>query len=168
MSEPFLSEIRMVGFGFPPRGWAFCDGQLLPINMNQALFALLGTTYGGDGRTTFALPDVRGRAPIHEGRGPGLSDHFLGQRGGTERHGLIGSEAGHSHTLPASSHRADQTSPDGNAWAVGAAAAFGEGRGESMADVVDSVGGGLSHENMQPYLAVYFCIALQGLFPSRN
>ncbi len=167
MSDPFLSEIRMVGFNFAPRGWAFCNGQILPISQNQALYSLLGTTYGGDGRTNFALPDMRGRAPVHMGNGPGLSDIRLGQRGGTERHGLTEQQTAHTHALPASSDRADQTSPEGGVWAVGGAAAFGEGRGGSMAAVVDGVGGSLSHENMQPYLAVYFCIALQGLFPSR-
>jgi len=170
MSEPFLAEVRIVGFNFAPRGWAFCDGQILPINQNQSLYSLLGTTYGGDGRTSFALPDLRGRTPIHEGSSNG-TNHTLGQKSGSETVTLSAAEMpSHDHALNATTANGDQPIPVGNALA-----AFNNGYlGGSPTTVqlasgtVANVGGGQGHDNMQPYLALNFCIALQGLFPSRN
>jgi len=172
MSEPFLAEVRIVGFNFAPRGWAFCDGQILPINQNQSLFSLLGTTYGGDGSISFALPDMRGRAPIHVGRSNNGDFHPLGQRSGAETQTLAANEMPqHTHTLRASSSDANQGAPAGHALARSAlpeayrdATALAAMGGDSIANA----GGAQAHENMQPYLAVNFCIALQGLFPSRN
>jgi microcystin-dependent protein len=164
MSEPYLAEIRIMGFSFPPRGWAQCDGQILPINQNQSLFSLLGTNYGGDGRTSFGLPDLRGRTPVHVGSSSGL-----GQKVGEERHLLsVGEMPAHDHALQAASADADTPLPPGNL--LGAYAnAYRDGT-----DQVDLVSGtvatvgGQSHQNMQPYLALNFCIALSGVFPSRN
>lgn len=169
MSEPFLAEIRMVGFNFPPRGWAFCDGQILPINQNQSLYSLLGTTYGGDGRTSFALPDMRGRTPMHVGE-----EHAQGKKGGTETETLQDSEIPqHTHTLRASSSDGDSNIPPNRLLAREV-----DGLYETDAPVSNLVsmvsgtlanaGGGQGHENMQPFLALNFVIALQGLFPSRN
>ncbi len=170
MSEPFLAEIRLVGFNFAPRGWAFCDGQILPINQNQSLYSLLGTTYGGDGRTSFALPDLRGRTPIHVGDG-----HTLGQKSGAETVALTAAEiAGHTHTAKASSTAANIGNPNGK---VLAASDPGQNHYRNpeaatmtalRSGTVANAGGGQAHNNMQPYLAVNFCIALLGLFPSRN
>lgn len=170
MSEPFLAEIRIVGFNFAPRGWAFCDGQILPINQNQSLYSLLGTTYGGDGRTSFALPDLRSRTPIHR------SDGFqLGQKGGAETVTLTAAQiAAHTHTAKASSTAADTGNPAAH---VLAAADAGQTlyRDPEAANTtalrsgtVTNAGGGQAHNNMQPYITLSFCIALQGLFPSRN
>lgn len=163
MAEPFLAEIRMMSFNFPPRGWAMCNGQLLPINQNQALFSLLGTTYGGDGRVSFGLPNLQGRTPIHQGSG-----HTLGERGGEQSHTLTAAAAAHGHALPASTAKADQESPENGVWAVGGAAAFGTGRGGAMDVGVNSVGGSQAHLNMQPFLTLTFCVALQGIFPSQT
>ena len=169
MSEPFLAEVRIVGFNFAPRGWAFCDGQILPINQNQSLYSLLGTTYGGDGRTTFALPDMRGRTPIHVGSNNGTS-HLLGQKSGEERHFLSAAEMpNHDHAWQAADVDGDTPIPVGNSLArylngYRDAQALTEPRPGTL----EGAGGGESHNNMQPYLALYFCIALQGLFPSRN
>lgn len=170
MSEPFLAEIRIVGFNFAPRGWAFTDGQILPINQNQSLYSLLGTTYGGDGRTSFALPDLRGRTPLHRGDG-----YQLGQKGGSETVSLTAAQiAAHSHTVKAVSAVGNDRSPDGTLFgtevepdlpyrepAAGSNTALRSG-------TVTNAGGGQGHNNMQPYTALNFCIALQGLFPSRN
>ncbi|MCB1587483.1 MAG: phage tail protein [Xanthomonadales bacterium] len=167
MSEPFLAEVRIVGFNFAPRGWAFCDGQILPINQNQSLYSLLGTTYGGDGRTTFALPDLRGRTPMHRGTG-----HQLGQKSGEETHTLSVNEIPqHTHVAMASSSNATVRDPSGHV--LGAAlnlyAAATPGTLTSVrAGTITNTGGSQAHDNMQPYLALNFCIALQGLFPSRN
>jgi len=167
MSEPFLAEIRIVGFNFAPRGWAFCDGQILPINQNQALYSLLGTTYGGDGRTTFALPDLRGRAPLHVS-----SQYREGHKGGSEAVTLTqGQMPGHSHTAQASSDAASTPVPTGNVLANSAPPAFYGDASNLVAfqgGTISTVGGGQGHNNMQPFLALNFCIALQGLFPSRN
>lgn len=169
MSEPFLAEIRMVGFNFAPRGWAFCDGQILPINQNQSLYSLLGTTYGGDGRTSFALPDLRGRTPIHrDGNQP------EGHQGGSETVTLTVAEIpNHSHTPHFRNEDGDSDEP-GNSVMLGKAgediyATFAAANAVNMhADSLTHNGGGQGHDNMQPYLAVNFCIALRGLFLSRN
>ena len=166
MSEPFLAEVRIVGFNFAPRGWAFCDGQILPINQNQSLYSLLGTTYGGDGRTSFALPDMRGRVPIHVGEG-----HREGQKSGEETHTLTAAEVpNHDHVLRATDDNATSNTPAGNVFGRSTFSVYIDPSnlvGMNSAAVAN-VGGGQAHENMMPYLALNFCIALQGLFPSRN
>ena len=166
MAEPFLSEIRIMSFNFPPRGWAFCDGQLLPINQNQALFSLLGTTYGGDGRTNFALPNLQGRTPIHVGSG-----HTLGETGGVQASTLsIAALPEHAHILSASP--AAGTTPGANGAFLANAGSDVYVSPQHLVPMspwaVGNVGGGQPHENMQPYLALSFCIALQGIFPSPN
>jgi microcystin-dependent protein len=166
MSEPFLAEIKIVGFTFAPRGWAQCDGQILPINQYQALYSLLGTTYGGDGRTSFALPDLRGRTPIHVGNG-----HNQGQKSGSETDTLTVQQIPqHRHTVNASSSDATTNVPTGNVPAAATTFAYAEPSGLTgmNAGVIQSAGGGQSHNNMQPFLTLNFVIALQGLFPSRN
>lgn len=166
MSEPFLAEVKIVGFNFAPRGWAFCDGQILPINQNQSLYSLLGTTYGGDGRTTFALPDLRGRVPLHQG-----SNHRLGQKSGEETHTLSVPEMpAHTHGLSASNQASDTTNIANHILGVATAPVYGDGKNlvSMKPGTIANVGGSQAHENMQPYLAVNFCIALRGLFPSRN
>ena len=166
MSEPFLAEVKIIGFNFPPRGWAFCDGQLLPIQQNQSLYSLLGTIYGGDGRTTFALPDLRGRVPIHVGEG-----HLQGQKSGEETHTLTTDEMPqHDHTLRASSQPGDAPVPSGFVLAQPNADIYGSASQlvDLKAGTVANTGGGQGHENMQPFLAVNFVIALQGKFPPRN
>jgi len=170
MAEPFLSEIRIMSFGFPPKGWALCDGQLLPINQNQALFSLLGTTYGGDGRVNFGLPDLQGRAPIHMGSG-----HTLGERGGEQGHTLSISEIPtHVHTVSASP--LDETDPNSTPIPAGhvlAAQTVQMYRTPSnltslLPATVANVGGSQAHLNMQPFLVLNFSIALQGIFPSQT
>lgn len=168
MAEPFLSEIRIMSFGFPPKGWATCDGQLLPINQNQALFSLLGTTYGGDGRVNFGLPDLRGRNPMHMGAG-----HTLGERGGEQGHTLSISEIPtHSHTLNAvatatASNRAP--TPVANLQAPQEANPYGNTAEVAMsATAATNTGGSQAHLNMQPFLVLNFSIALQGIFPSQT
>ena len=173
MSEPFLAEIKIIGFNFAPRGWAFCDGQILPINQNQSLYSLLGTTYGGDGRTTFALPDLRGRAPIHVGRSNGGDHHQLGSKSGEETHTLSANEMPqHSHIAHASNSQANLTAAEGNLLANSLSELYVDATAANLvnlrAGTVTNVGGSQAHNNMQPYLALNFCIALQGLFPSRN
>jgi len=173
MSEPFLAEVRIVGFNFAPRGWAFCDGQILPINQNQSLYSLLGTTYGGDGRTTFALPDLRGRTPIHVGRSNGGADHREGQKGGEETHTLSAAEMPqHRHAVSASRDNNTSVAPTGLSYASARErtyATFDASQAIALAPgILRDVGGGQAHNNMQPFLALNFCIALQGLFPSRN
>ncbi len=175
MSEPFLAEVRIVGFNFAPRGWAFCDGQILPINQNQSLYSLLGTTYGGDGRTSFALPDLRGRTPMHVGSSNGVF-HRQGQKSGEETHTLSAGEMPqHDHVLHATNNSANFPGPGGNVPAqVSAGVDFVYSSASDNLNVnlnsasVASVGGGQAHNNMQPYLALNLCIALRGLFPSRN
>ncbi len=169
MAEPFLSEIRIMSFSFPPRGWTLCNGQMLPINQNQALFALLGTTYGGDGRTTFALPDLRGRTPIHFGAG-----HTLGERGGEQAHTLTISELPmHTHFFNANSTAATTNNPGPTTGTMGLAASAGSQLYGPAGNLVpmdprgaSTVGGSQAHLNMQPFLTLSFCIALQGIFPS--
>ena len=168
MAEPFLSEIRIMSFVFAPRGWALCNGQLLPINQNQALFSLLGTTFGGDGRVNFALPDMRGRTPIHVGSG-----HTLGERGGEQAHTLSPAELPtHTHTLQASTTAAAATNPTGNVLAgadIYASPPQSPTNPVSMQPAsVTNVGGSQAHLNMQPFLTLSFCIALEGIFPSAN
>jgi len=168
MSEPFLAEIRIVAFNFPPRSWALCDGQILPINQNQSLYSLLGTTYGGDGRTSFALPDLRGRTPLHFD-----SSHQLGQKAGEEAHVLTNAEIpGHTHQLQVSNATADNAVPDGRVLARSTTTDPNwttPGATVNMAsEAITVTGNGQGHQNMQPFLTLNFCIALQGLFPSRN
>jgi microcystin-dependent protein len=166
MAEPFLSEIRIFGFGFAPKGWALCNGQLLPINQNQALFALLGTTYGGNGQTNFALPDFRDRVPVHTGSG-----HTLGERAGEQAHTLtVGELPAHSHQLAATSATGDTPLPGGNILADSPSqpyAAAGSLTSLHPNSVVP-VGGSQAHPNMQPFLGLNLCIALQGIFPSQS
>lgn len=165
MAQQFLGEIKMVSFNFPPKFWAFCNGQLLPINQNQALFSLLGTTYGGNGTTNFALPDLRGKTPIHVGSG-----HTLGETGGEQAHTLtIGEIPTHTHALNAQSGNAATPIPSGNL--LGAANnlyAAPTNLTALNAGTVTNTGGSQAHENMQPYLVLNFCIALAGIFPSQN
>lgn len=169
MAEPFLSEIRLFSFNFAPKGWAFCNGQLLPINQNQALFSLLGTTFGGDGRVNFALPDLQGRVPIHVGSG-----HTLGERGGEQAHTLsIAEIPTHVHTASGVNTAADTTDATGGflaspPTALGSVYAPPSNLVAMNAGAVTSVGGSQAHLNMQPFLALSFGIALQGIFPSPN
>lgn len=166
MSTPYLSEIRIFSFNFPPKGWAFCNGQLLPINQNQALFSLLGTTFGGDGRVNFALPNLQGRVPLHFGNG-----FSLGQAGGETAHTLNISEMpAHTHTPVASAAAADQASPANNYWATnGTFTPYAASSNETMVtQAVSNVGGSQPHSNMSPYLALNFCIALLGIFPAQS
>lgn len=165
MAEPFLSEIRIMSFVFAPKGWALCNGQLLPINQNQALFSLLGTTFGGDGRVNFALPDLRARAPIHVGSG-----HTLGERGGEQAHTLSLAEIPtHTHVAQASSNVGDAVNPT-NAVLASASNVYRTADNLTAlgAASVTNVGGSQAHLNAQPFLALSFCIALQGIFPSPN
>ncbi len=172
MSDPFVGAIRRFGFGFAPQGWAPCNGQLLPINQNQALFSLLGTTYGGDGRTTVALPNMQSRVPVGQGQGPGLSPYAEGQAGGAETVTLAPAQIpGHTHPLKASSSAADSSQPGGRALARSASHIYTAKPDASTvmnADMLGDAGGSQPHENIQPYLAVNFCIALAGIFPARN
>lgn len=171
MSDPFLGEIRLLPYNFAPKGWAFCSGQLLPINQNQALFSLLGTTYGGDGRTTFALPDLRGRVPISSGTGPGLSNYALGEQSGSENNTITVSQLpSHSHPVQASAAAAALKTPAG--------AVPGKTKGKTYDAATDGTvmdpatigptGGGQPFRVVQPLLTLNFCIALQGIFPSRS
>jgi len=165
MGTPYLSEIRIVSFAFAPKGWALCNGQILPINQNQALFSLIGTTYGGDGETNFALPNLQGCTPIHFGNG-----FSLGQIGGESNHTLIISEIPqHTHLPVVSSNPANQGSPQSNYFANGNQPAFNPNpTGALNPSVVGFLGGGLAHNNTPPYLTLNFVIALQGIFPSRS
>lgn len=168
MSEQFLAEIRMMSFNFPPRGWAQCNGQFLPLNQNQALFALLGTQYGGNGQTTFALPNLRGRVPIHMGGG-----HAIGEAGGVEAVTLNAQQMPqHSHQVNVSSAATGGTPVPANNFPGGANNAYlapgPEGMTTMNPQTISTSGGSQAHPNMQPFLTVNFCIALQGIFPSRN
>ena len=171
-SNPFIADIMIVGFNFAPRGWAHCDGQLLPISQNQSLFSLLGTTFGGDGRTTFGLPDLRGRAPLHEGTGPGLSSRNLGTKSGQNAVALTVAEMPpHTHQLNASSDSATVATPGGNlpATVVPGFNVYGDtANADGEATQVSESGDNQGHNNMQPYLTLRFVIALQGVYPSRN
>ena len=175
MADPFVAEIRIFPFNFAPKGWAWCDGQLLPLSQNTALFSLLGTTYGGNGKSNFALPDLQGRAPMHPGQGPGLSLHDLGETGGSETVTLLESEIpSHSHAVNAANFPGDVQIPQptvalartgsGNSFQTTTNASLTQMAPESLAPA----GGDQPHNNMQPYLTFYFNIALQGVFPPRG
>jgi microcystin-dependent protein len=174
MEEPFIGEIALFAGNFAPMGWAFCDGSLLPINQYQALFSLLGTTYGGDGRNNFALPDLRGRAPISFRQGPGLSNYTLGQKGGSESTTLtLAQMPAHNHLLNASTLAADQPGPAGNVLAVeptGSSAVYHAAPANTTLDAgaVDPAGSSAAIDNRQPYLAINYIIALQGIYPPRS
>ncbi len=166
MAEPFLAEIRIMSFNFPPKGWALCNGQLLPVNQNQALYSLLGTIYGGDGRVNFGLPDLRGRVPIHFGY-----SFLLGERRGEENHTLSISEMPqHSHAVSASSNNPDANTPAGNVWAsnTGYSPYSSSGNEQMYGSALNSQGGSQPHLNLSPFLTLNFSIALQGLFPTRS
>ncbi|MBK9051533.1 MAG: phage tail protein [Chloroflexi bacterium] len=173
MADPFVAEIRIFPFNFAPHGWAWCDGQLMPLSQNTALFSLLGTTYGGNGKSNFALPDLQGRAPMHPGQGPGLSLHDLGETGGSETVSLLESEIpAHTHTF-----RADTQDPGDNfgpspMMTMGRANVYQSTTNSNLvtmaAEMLAPAGGDQPHNNMQPYLTFYFCIALQGVFPPRT
>lgn len=173
--DPFVAEIRIFPFNFAPRGWAWCDGQLLPLSQNTALFSLLGTTYGGNGKSNFALPDLQGRAPMHPGQGPGLSLHDLGETGGSETVSLLESEIpSHSHALQASGQPGEDSDPnnsEGLARSVGASLYQSTTNANVVMmapETLAPAGGDAPHNNLQPYLTLYFNIALQGVFPPRT
>ena len=174
MADPFVAEIRIFPFNFAPKGWAWCNGQLMPISQNTALFSLLGTTYGGDGKSNFALPNLQGSAPMHPGQGPGLSLHDLGETGGSETVTLLQSEIpAHSHALRASPDPADLTAPTATRSLAGsqggAIYVSGSPPFSPMAlEALPPAGGSQPHNNMMPYLTFYFNIALQGVFPPRT
>ena len=169
MADPFVAEIRIFPFNFAPKGWAWCDGQLMPLSQNTALFSLLGTTYGGDGKSTFALPDLQGSAPMHPGQGPGLSLHDLGEIGGSETVTLLQSEIPfHAHILRASPDDADVRIPTpARSLAKSVMYAAGAPNTPMALQGLPPAGGDQPHNNMQPYLTFYFNIALQGVFPAR-
>jgi microcystin-dependent protein len=172
MADPFIAEIRAFPFNYAPQGWASCDGQLLPISQNTSLFSLLGTTYGGDGNSTFALPNLQSRTPMHPDQSPGLSPRLLGEAGGTQEVTLLDAQMpSHSHACSASVRPSDSLNPGAlapgtgnNMYAPANGAAFTTASPQALA----SVGGSQPHNNLQPYLTFYFCIALQGVYPSRG
>jgi microcystin-dependent protein len=175
MADPFVAEIRIFPFNFAPKGWAWCDGQLLPLSQNTALFSLLGTTYGGDGKSNFALPDLQGSAPMHPGQGPGLSLHDLGETGGSETVTLLESEIpAHSHALQGTQGNANQNSPSGLLFGrpFGGGSLYTPPAGAAIVNLSDQAlapaGGDQPHNNLMPYLTFYFNIALQGVFPPRT
>jgi microcystin-dependent protein len=174
MADPFVAEIRIFPFNFAPKGWAWCDGQLLPLSQNTALFSLLGTTYGGDGKSNFALPDLQGRAPMHPGQGPGLSLHDLGETGGSETVTLLESEIpAHSHALMSLGAPGNRSNPIGNSISRpdtgnGYVPPAGAPLVAMAPEALPPAGGDQPHNNLQPYLTFYFCIALQGVFPPRT
>ena len=173
MADPFVAEVRIFPFNFAPKGWAWCDGQLLPLSQNTALFSLLGTTYGGNGKSNFALPDLQGRSPMHPGQGPGLSLHDLGETGGSETVSLLESEMpAHAHTMRGSIDDADLQIPQSF---TTLAKSSGQNAYSSTVNLtpmapeaLPPAGGDQPHNNMMPYLTFYFCIALQGVFPPRT
>ena len=173
MSDAFVAEIRIFPFNFPPRGWSFCNGQLLPISQNTALFSLLGTTYGGDGKSTFALPNLQGNAPMQPGQGPGLSLRDLGEMSGVDNVTLLASEIPvHTHALRASSDAGDLFAPSASTSLAGSTGASAYQPSNASAvqmapQALPPAGGSLPHNNMQPYLTLNFCIARQGIFPQR-
>ena len=181
MADPFVAEVRIFPFNFPPKGWAFCNGQLLPLSQNTALFALLGTFYGGDGKSTFALPNLQGSAAMHQGQGQGLSQRFIGEQSGSEQVTLLLTEIPvHTHNLQGSGSEATTATAAGNMPAMGV---YDNGQQNGLIGAYSPTtpantqmafqalavsGGGLPHNNMQPYLTLSFCIALQGVFPPRG
>jgi microcystin-dependent protein len=172
MSEPFVGEIRMFAGNFAPRGWAFCDGQLLAVSQNDALFSLLGTIYGGDGRTTFGLPDMRGRIPLHMGHGPGLSERRLGSKGGSENVTLTTNQlASHTHDFNANTAAATDASAQGRVVAEGVGVNFyfaGNQDTDFASSMITHTGGSQPHTNLMPTLCIHFIIALFGIYPSRH
>ncbi len=169
--EPFIGQVILFAGNFAPRSWALCNGQLLPISQYSALFSILGTTYGGDGVTTFALPDLRGRAPVHAGHGPGLSNYSLGERTGTETVTLTEAQMpAHTHTMGANANGNPPTSSDPRNRTLGSSNIYDDGLPEAtlQSQPLGTTGGGQAHSNVQPVLAVNFIIALEGLYPSRN
>lgn len=170
MSEPFIAEIKMFAGNFAPRNYAFCSGQLIQISQNSTLFSLVGTIYGGDGRTTFGLPDLRGRAPIHWGNGPGLQNYNIGQKGGAETVTLNANQMPqHNHSVACSGNDATLGLPTGNVPATTGENNYSQSKDSTMkSDMIGNAGSSQAHENRQPYLAVSFIIALQGVFPSRS
>lgn len=170
--DPFVAEIRIFPFNFAPRGWAWCDGQLLPLSQNTALFSLLGTTYGGNGKSNFALPDLQGRTPMHPGQGPGLSLHDLGETGGSETVTLLETEIpSHRHSLMAANLNSQSTIPTNNSLGRGNPVkvySTGAPSTEMGSNSLTPSGGSQPHNNMMPYLTMYFCIALQGVYPPRT
>ncbi len=172
--DPFVAEIRIFPFNFAPKGWAWCDGQLLPLSQNTALFSLLGTTYGGDGKSNFALPDLQGRSPMHPGQGPGLSLHDLGETGGSETVTLLESEIpSHSHTLRGDRNVSESPDPAQNTLGRGSSInayqnIINQNLVSMAPEALAPAGGDQPHNNMQPYLTFYFCIALQGVYPPRT
>lgn len=171
MSEPFVGEIRMFAGNFAPRGWALCDGQLLAVSQNDALFSLLGTIYGGDGRTTFGLPDMRGRIPLHMGTGPGLANRRIGAKAGSENVSLTSNQIpSHTHQIQASSEGGDSTAPAGKVLAnSGTHPIYIDDTAVNMSSTaIANTGGSQQHTNLQPYLCVNFIIALFGIYPSRS
>jgi len=170
--DPFVAEIRIFPFNFAPKGWAWCDGQLLPLSQNTALFSLLGTTYGGDGKSNFALPNLQGSAPMHPGQGPGLSLHDLGETGGSDTVSLLESEIpSHSHSLIASASDGTSTKPTAQLFAQGVGVQiWGTNAPDAQfnGNVIAPTGGDQPHNNLMPYLTFYFNIALQGVFPPRT
>jgi microcystin-dependent protein len=172
--DPFVAEIRIFPFKFAPKGWAFCNGQIMPLSQNTALFALLGTTYGGDGKSTFALPDLQGNAAMHPGQGQGLSLHDLGEIGGSQFVTLLESEIpAHQHTLRGANTQGDNPTPGGNILArPGATNIYQQNPSANLVamapQALPPAGGGLPHNNMQPYLTFNYCLALQGVFPPRG
>jgi microcystin-dependent protein len=175
MSSPFVAEIRIFGFNFAPKGWAFCNGQILPISQNTALFSLLGTTYGGDGKSNFALPNLQGSAPLQPGQGPGLSFRDLGEMGGEQNVTLLDSEMpGHLHTAQGFPNAGGQAPGPTNTWSDAnqrGISAYAPSSGNSVPmspQALSIAGGSQPHNNMMPYLTLNFCIALQGIFPARS
>jgi len=170
MSEPFVAEIRIFAGNFAPRGWAFCNGQLLPVSQNTALFSLIGTTYGGDGRSTTALPNMEGKAPMHPGRGPGLTARRLGQRGGVESVTLTEAQLpNHNHSMAVSTEDGERRDPNNGYFGRGNAIyADAANLGAMAPQSLSNSGGSQAHNNMQPYLTMNFIIALVGLYPSRS
>lgn len=172
MADPFVAEIRIFTFNFAPTGWAFCNGQIVPLSQNTALFSLLGTQYGGNGLNNFALPNLQGMAPMHHGQGPGLSDRFIGEEGGSEFITLLESEIpAHNHFIQAAVLPADVNNPTNNALSRSSNVSAYNAAGPAVqmgANALTPSGGSLPHNNMQPYLTLNFCIALQGVYPPRS